>query len=246
MATVLKVVVLAAGKGTRLKIEDSNAPKAMRTACGKPLLWYVLDSLSFVNKEDVIIVVGYEKEQIIERFPGYAFALQAEQLGTGHAVMAAAEELAGFNGAVLVCYGDMPVIKRSTYEVFLREHFEQDNDCTILTGESSVPLPYGRVVRGSDDVFLHVVEDRDCTPEQKKITELNSGVYVFKTPKLIGALGDLRNDNVQREYYLTDVPAIIRAGGGKVGLCRLDLGNEIIGVNTVEQLVMVENILNRG
>jgi bifunctional N-acetylglucosamine-1-phosphate-uridyltransferase/glucosamine-1-phosphate-acetyltransferase GlmU-like protein len=139
----------------------------------------------------------------------------------------------------------MPAIKRETYEAFLREHFGQANDCTILTGESSIPLPYGRILRDGSGVFLHVVEDRDCTPEQLKIEELNTGVYLFSAPLLLDALGKLRNENAQGEYYLTDVPAIMRGDGAKVGLCRRNLGDEIIGVNTTEQLAQVEGILIR-
>jgi len=239
----LKAVVLAAGKGTRLQEGDSDAPKVMRTAHGKPLLWYVLEALSFIEKKDIVIVVGYKKDEIIECFSGYTFSEQAKQLGTGHAVMAAQPELRGFHGAVLVCYGDMPVIKRETYEAFLREHFEQGNDCTILTGESSIPLPYGRILRDRNGAFLHVVEDRDCSPEELSITELNSGVYAFRSPMLFEALKELKNDNVQGEYYITDVPAIMRAGGARVGVYKRDLGREILGVNTPEQLAQVEEIL---
>ena len=239
----IKAVVLAAGKGTRLHTEDDDAPKVMRMACGKPLLRYVLDALSFIDIKDVIIVVGYMKDAITDYFKGYAFALQAEQLGTGHAVMAAGPELQGFDGAVLVCYGDMPVIKRETYEELVRVHFMQDNDCTILTGESSIQLPYGRVLRDSNGGFLRVVEDRDCTPEQLRITELNSGVYLFSAKMLFEALNSLNNDNTQGEYYVTDVPAIMLGSGSRVGICKRDLGDEIIGVNTLEQLAQVETIL---
>ena len=243
MERKIKAVVLAAGKGTRLKADDSDAPKVMRQACGNPLLWYVLDALSFIDFNDIIIVVGYEKEQIISRFSGYTFAEQTEQLGTGHAVMAAADELKGFDGAVLVCYGDMPAIRRGTYLALIDEHYTQKNDCTILTGESSIPLPYGRIIRDSDGVFIRVVEDRDCTPPELCVTELNTGVYLFSAQMLAQALADLRNDNNQGEYYLTDVPEIIRSNGGKVGTHRRALGDEIIGVNTLQDLRIVGDIL---
>ena len=243
MDSSLKAIVLAAGKGTRLQAGDSDVPKVMRTACGKPLLWYVLDALSFVEKKDIIIVVGYKKDMITDTFKGYTFAEQSEQLGTGHAVMAAATEISGFEGSVLVCYGDMPAVRRRTFEDLIRTHFEQANDCTILTGESSIPLPYGRVQRDHNGGFLHIVEDRDCTPEQRMITELNSGVYVFQTPLLFSALRHLRTENIQGEYYLTDVPAIMRRSGAKAGLYKRDLSDEILGVNTPEQLVQIEEIL---
>ena len=242
----LKAIVLAAGKGTRLHTEDSDVPKVMRLACGKPLLWYVLDALSFIEKSDVIIVVGYRKHEILSRFSGYAFAEQTEQLGTGHAVMAAQAGLLGFDGDVLVCYGDMPAIKRETYESFLRAHIEQGNDCTILSGESSIPLPYGRILRDANGAFLHVVEERDCTPDQRAITELNSGVYLFRAHWLLSSLKELKNDNAQGEYYITDAPAIMRSSGAKVGAWRRCLGEEIIGVNTLDQLAHVEAVLHNN
>ena len=240
----VKAVVLAAGKGTRLKSEDGDAPKVMRIASGKPLLWYVLDALSFIEKKDTIIVVGYKKDDITSRFKDYIYAEQTEQLGTGHAVMAAKERLHGFDGAVLVCYGDMPVIRQDTYKSLVRAHLEQDNDCTLLTGDSAIRLPYGRVTRDESGGFMSIVEESDCTQEQLAITELNSGVYVFRTPLLIDALGSIRPDNAQGEYYLTDVPAILHGNGAKVGIHRRDLGNEIIGVNTTEQLAQVEEIIS--
>ena len=246
MEMKLKAVVLAAGKGTRLQESESDAPKVMRKVCGKPMLWYVLDALSFIEKKDVIIVVGYKKEEILDGFGGYAFAVQSEQLGTGHAVMAAQAELLGFDGAVLVCYGDMPLLMRDTYEALLRAHVQQDNDCTILTGESALPLPFGRIVRDEKGGFLRVVEDKDCCPDELKITELNTGVYIFRAPMLLEALKELRTDNAQGEYYITDVPAIMRASGAKVGAFKRELGEGMIGVNTLEQLTQVEDIISRS
>ena len=239
----IKAVVLAAGKGTRLQISDDDAPKVMRLACGKPLLSYVLEALSFIDKKDVIIVAGYKKAEVINSFGGFTFAVQEEQLGTGHAVMAAGEALSGFDGSVLICYGDMPAVRRETYEALIEAHFANGDDCTILTGESAIDLPYGRVVREQDGGFAEIVEDRDCTPEQKKITELNSGVYVFKADMMLDALGKLGRDNSQGEYYLTDAPAIMRSGNAKIGIFRRELGDEILGVNTLEQLAQVEEIL---
>ena len=243
MKNKLKAVVLAAGKGTRLQTETTDVPKVMREVCGKPLLSFVTDALSFIEKEDIILVVGYKKEEVMRGFPGYRFAFQEQQLGTGHAVMAAADELKGFEGAVLVCYGDMPVIKRSTYEALVETHFEQNNDCTILTAQSEDTMQFGRIIRDENGDFAEVVEDRDCTPEQKAITELNSGVYIFCAQLLLETLKEIKNNNDQSEYYLTDAPAIMRGKGAKIGLLKRDLGDEIIGVNNLEQLKQVEEIL---
>ncbi|MBR7081752.1 MAG: NTP transferase domain-containing protein [Oscillospiraceae bacterium] len=239
----LKAVVLAAGKGTRLQTEGAEMPKVMREALGKPLLSYVLDGLGFIEKEDIIIVVGYKKEKVTAAFEGYTFAVQREQLGTGHAAMSAKKALSGYDGAVLVCCGDMPLIRRDTYEALVRTHFEEGNACTMLTGTTAEKLPYGRVLRDADGGFDRIVEERDCTPAQAEIDELNSGVYVFDAKKLLPALSELKNNNSQGEYYLTDVPYVMQVHGEKIGICKRDLGYEIIGVNTQSQLDQVERLL---
>jgi len=245
MQTGLKAVVLAAGKGTRLHSDDAEAPKVMRMACMKPLLGYVLDAISFIEPKDTIIVVGYKKESITDYFgkKPYTYALQKEQLGTGHAVMAAGEFLENHTGPMLLCYGDMPLVKADTYKTLLETHMEEGNDCTILTSENKNPMSFGRILRDGSNRFVHVVEDKDCTPEQLQITELNTGVYVFDTQLLLAALGKLKNNNSQGEYYVTDVPAIMKLNKAKIGICKLNLGDDIIGVNTIEQLNMVEEKL---
>jgi len=242
----LKAVVLAAGKGTRLNTGDNDEPKVMRKANGKPLIWYVLDALSFINRKDIIIVVGYKKDLVINSFGGYPYVVQSEQLGTGHAVIAAREKLENHSGALLVCYGDMPAIKREVYELLLHTHLEEGNNCTILTGETTLQMSFGRIIRDEKGSFLQVVEEKDCTPQQLIITELNTGVYVFDTPMLIKALAELKNENAQGEYYITDVPAIMRNHGARIGILKRDLGDDIIGVNTLEELKMVERILSRS
>lgn len=242
----LKAAVLAAGKGTRLQTRDSDLPKVMRTACGKPLLHYVVSAVDFISREDTIIVVGHMKETVISAFPGYVFAHQKQQLGTGHAVMAACEVLGDYRGDLLVCCGDMPLIKKQTYQDLYCYHLETDSDCTILSGSSDIDLPYGRIIRDKTGRFSHVVEDRDCGAEQRAVTELNSGVYVFKAPSLRRVLSQLQRDNAQGEYYLTDAPGLMMKKGMSIGVHRRKLGMEIIGVNTAEQLRQVEEILSQG
>ena len=241
----IKAAVLAAGKGTRMHTEGITLPKVMRTALGRPLLAYVLDALGFIEPSDCVLVVGYQEEKVMEAFPQYAFAHQREQLGTGHAVMCACDVLDGFDGSLLVCCGDMPLISRDTYEQLCREHFESGNACTMLSGSADVYLPYGRILRDAEGNFVGVVEEKDATEEQKRIAELNAGVYVFDFKALRSVLGQLRSDNAQGEYYLTDAPALMQAQGLRVGVCRRDLGLEIIGVNTPDQLKTVEDILSK-
>ena len=239
----VKAAVLAAGKGTRLRTEGIDLPKVLRQAAGRPLLGYVLEELSFLDKKDVVLVVGYEREKVVAAFPDYPHAVQEPQKGTGHAVQCAREALGQFDGDILVCYGDMPLMRRATYESLIRTHREQGNDCTLLSAVSDEELPYGRIVRDKDGSFTHIVEDKDCTPEEKAIRELNVGVYVFRSAALWEAIDQLRPNNAQGEYYLTDAPAYILGKGGKVNACPTCTPQEMLGVNTVEQLQQVEQIV---
>ena len=240
----LKAIVLAAGKGTHMRTEGCDLPKVMRTALGKPLLYYVLSALPVEKKEDAVIIVGYKKETVMEAFSGYTFAVQEEQKGTGHAASCAEGALKDFDGNVIICCGDTPLISAETYDALVKTHVEEENDCTMLSGTSPEPLKgYGRVMHDENGAFLKIVEERDCTPEEAKIQEYNSGVFVFRAKKLFSALKELKTDNAQGEYYLTDAPYIMKARGDKVGVCVRPMGDELIGVNTPEQLSEVERIL---
>ena len=245
MEHTIKAVVLAAGKGTRLRTEGVDLPKVLRQADGRPLLGYVLEELSFLDREDVVLMVGYDREKVVAAFPDYPHAVQEPQQGTGHAVQCARQALEGFTGSVLVCYGDMPLMRRETYESLLETHRREGNDCTLLSAVSDEELPYGRIVRDGEGRFARIVEDKDCTPEEKAIRELNVGVYVFEAGPLWQALDQLRPNNAQGEYYLTDAPAYILAKGGRVGACPTCTAEEMLGVNTVEQLAQVEQIVRR-
>ena len=194
----IKAIVLAAGKGTRLHSAEHNQPKALREAAGKPLLYYVLSALDFLPKENTVIVAGYMREQVEARFPDYPFAVQDPQLGTGHAVQCARDYLRDFDGTVLVCCGDMPLLKKETYQALLNAHEQSGNPCTFLTGTTELNLPFGRILRDENGFFLRVVEDKDCTPEQKNIRELNAGVYAFDCQELLACLELLKNDNAQQ------------------------------------------------
>ena len=239
----IKAVVLAAGKGTRMQSEQCNLPKVLRTACGKPLLHYVLTALDFIPRQNTLLVVGYQREKVLDAFAGYPSAVLEPQMGTGHAVLCARPFLDGFDGTVLVCYGDMPLLRREVYEGLLDYHRQAQAACTFLTGTSELALPYGRILRDAAGTFVRVIEDKDCTPEQKQIRELNVGIYCFDGRLLPGALDRLTNDNAQHEYYLTDVPEILRRDGGKIALYRRELGEQIIGVNTPDQLALTERYL---
>ena len=237
MDHTVKALVLAAGKGTRLQTEGIDLPKVMRLADGKPLLHYVLSALDFLPPEDVILVVGWKKEAVLEAYPQYPHAVQAEQHGTGHAVQCAAHLLEGF---------DAPLMKKETFQALADTHLREGNACTLLSAVLPEGGNYGRILREADGSFRAIVEDKDCTPEQKQIREVNTGTYVFHVPELLSSLCKLRNDNAQGELYLTDVPAFIKEAGGRVGLCDTCSPDEMLGVNTVEQLQEVEAILRKG
>lgn len=242
----IKAVVLAAGKGTRMMSEANNLPKVLRQACGKPLLHYVLRALDFIPVQNTVLVAGYMREKVFEAFPDYPRAVQDPQLGTGHAVMCAREHLEGFEGTVLVCYGDMPLLRKEVYQGLLDFHARSGAACTMLSGTCDEYLPYGRVLRDENGDFLRIVEDRDCTPEQKAIRELNVGIYAFDCKALLTSLDEIRNNNAQNEYYLTDVPAILRGKGQRVAVYTAELNEQILGVNTPEQLALTERYLTKS
>lgn len=243
--TNLKALVLAAGKGTRLQTEGIDLPKVMRLADGKPLLHHVLSSLSFLPPEDVILVVGWKKEAVLSAFPQYPHAVQEQLNGTGGAVQYAAPLLEGFGGHIIVCCGDTPLMRRETFQALARTHLEEGNACTLLSARLPQGGSYGRVLREADGTFQRIVEARDCTPEQAAVTEVNTGTYVFHVPALLSVLCELSRDNAQGELYLTDVPALLKARGLRVGLCDTCAPDEMLGVNTVEQLRQVEQLLRQ-
>ena len=246
MSEQMKALVLAAGKGSRLQTEGVTLPKVMRQAAGRALLDYVLESLRFLPREDVILVVGYGKDDVLAAYPDYPYAEQTVQKGTGHAVQCAAHLLRDFDGNVLICCGDTPLMKESNFRALAQTHVACGNDCTMLSAVLEDGGSYGRILRTDTGDFLSIVEAKDCTPEQAEITEVNTGTCVFRAKRLLSTLDQLRCDNAQGEYYLTDVPALIRMEGGKVGLCDSCSPQEMLGVNTPEQLAEVETLVRAG
>lgn len=245
MSKPMKAIVLAAGKGTRLRTEGVDLPKVLRLAAGKPLLGYVLEALDFLSPQDTVLVVGYEGEKVAAAFPQYPRVFQSPQLGTGHAVQCAEGELKGFEGEILIAAGDMPLLPRRAYESMVAQHRAEGNVCTILAAVAGEPMPLGRIVRNAQGGFARIVEDQDCTPEEKKIREINTSVYVFDAKALWRSLTTLRPSNAQGEYYLTDAPAWLVGQGEKVGVCAGCTAEEMLGVNTVEQLQQVEEIIKK-
>jgi len=241
----MKAIILGAGKGKRLLSEKHDLPKVMRLADGKPIIFHVLESLEFC--EEIIIVVGYKKEKVISAAgPGYTYVDQIEMKGTGHAVSVTKEALVGYEGPVLVAFGDMPLFRESTYRDMLRFHETENADCTNLTcvyPENEQVPHYGRIIRDDAGNFIEVREHRDCSEEQKKIRETNVGVMVCNVPDMYEYLSMLDCNNSQGEYYLTDLPKIMKQQGRKVVMKTIYDTSEVVGANTPEELEIIEKIL---
>ena len=230
----MKAIILAAGKGTRLQSEKFNLPKVLRQLCGKPLIGHVLENTSFIAPEDTALVVGYMHEKVEAEIGGnYKYALQKEQKGTGHAVLAAEEYFTDYDGDVIILFGDMPMFTRTIYEGVIEKHQTSGADLTILTAEIDAPLPYGRIIRDANGNVCDIVE-------QKAIRELNVGIFVAKSRLLFEALHKIGNNNAQGEYYLTDVPKILIREGKKVDTHTIFDEVAIVGVNTMEDLEFCE------
>ncbi len=237
----MRAIILAAGKGTRLQSEQFNLPKVLRSLCGKPLIGHVLSNTSFIAPENTAIVVGYMREKVEEAVGGaYKFAVQTEQKGTGHAVLAAEEYFTDYDGDVIILFGDMPMFKKEHYEGVIKKHQETGADLTILTAIIDAPLPYGRIIRDENGNVKDIVEHKDCTEEQRAIKELNVGIFVAKSRLLFEALHKIGNHNAQGEYYLTDVPKILISEGKTVTSHAIFDEVAIVGVNTVEDLEFCE------
>jgi len=242
----IRAIIPAAGKGSRLQSVSGDLPKAMFAVGNRPMLEYVLENISFVDEKDIYIVVGYGKEKIIKHFGDrYCYVEQKQQLGTGHAVMECAEAFADFDGDVLITFGDMPLFRRDEMEIMCRQHAASGADCTLMTAENASLKMWARVLRGEDGRFLRIVEGKDCTPEQATIKELFSGVMVFNSRSLFRILPEVGCANVQKEYYVTEVPELMAAHGLKVETYFTKDGDDLRGINTPEDLEICERILTR-
>lgn len=250
-------IVLAAGKGTRMK---SDLPKVLVPIAGRPMIDFVLDMLDACGVRRQLIVVGYRSDLVREHLASrrtacstpaasaseLVFVEQTEQLGTGHAVMVCREQLAGVgggagvNGPVLIVTGDSPLVRPETIRVLLGEFAKTAPACLMGTARKENPQGLGRIVRDGAGRFEAIVEERDATPEQRKITEVNMSCYVFDAADLLWSLDRLKADNAQREYYLTDCPGLLRREGRAVEAAPLLSPIETLSINTPDELREVE------
>ncbi|MFN5532613.1 MAG: NTP transferase domain-containing protein [Planctomycetaceae bacterium] len=236
-------IILAAGKSTRMK---SALPKVLHRVSGRPMIDYVLDAARVAGVQRLVAVVGHQAHAVQAALAGQRdveFVHQTEQRGTGHAVLMAAEVLRQHTGPVLVLTGDAPLMRAESFVALLNEFRQQSARCVIGTAETEHNFGLGRIVRDSRGEFVKIVEQRDATPEEQAIREINVGCYVFDSASLLAALQQLQPNNAQGELYLTDCCALIlKTGGRVVAACKLDV-IEALGVNTRAELARVHRAL---
>lgn len=232
-------VILAAGKSTRMK---SETPKVLHPVCGRMLIDYVLDAARAAGVEKIVVIVGHKADmvqQALQHHPDVVFAEQKEQNGTGHAVMMAEPHLKDHDGSVLILAGDTPLLEGSSLKALLDDQASEGAACVIGTADTASNQGLGRVVRDSAGKFECIVEEKDANEQQKQITEINTGCYAFQTQLLLQSLNQLKPNNAQAEYYLTDCPRILMDSGHAVAAsCSLTI-EEAIGVNNRLQLAEV-------
>jgi bifunctional UDP-N-acetylglucosamine pyrophosphorylase / glucosamine-1-phosphate N-acetyltransferase len=240
------VVILAAGEGTRMK---SATPKVLHAVGGRSLVGHAVAAAAELEPEHLLVIVGHGRDRVIahlaEVAPQVRTAVQAQQLGTGHAVGCALAELPGLTGTVVVTYGDVPLLTGVTLRELVAAHHEQGNAVTVLTAEVADPTGYGRVLRDEDGAVAAIVEHKDATAAQRRVREINSGIYAFDAAVLRDGLSRLTTDNAQGQLYLTDVLGIARADGKRVGALALDDPWQTEGVNDRVQLATLHRELNR-
>lgn len=243
--SIRQAIVLAAGKGTRMQ---SDLPKVLFEVCGRPMVSFVIDTLRAAGIERIIVVVGYKAELVAETlsdYEGLVFVEQSEQLGTGHAVMVCREELSGREGPVLIVTGDSPLLQQDSVASLLREMDLAEPACVMGTLRKDDPHGLGRIVRDENGDFEGIVEEKDATPEQRAITEVNMSTYVFDCVELLHALDQLSNDNRQQEYYITDCPGILKGEGKEVRALPVLKPCESLSVNTIAELSIVEEEMRK-
>jgi bifunctional UDP-N-acetylglucosamine pyrophosphorylase/glucosamine-1-phosphate N-acetyltransferase/UDP-N-acetylglucosamine pyrophosphorylase len=243
--TECMAIILAAGQGKRMA---SDLPKVLVPVCGRPMIRYVIDAVRGSGIQRIVVVIGYRGELVRQELAGEAgveFAEQTEQLGTGHAVMMCRDHLAKHTGPVLILAGDSPMVQVSSLQALLAE-FEANRPAYLLgTGSKLNPAGLGRIVRDENGKFLGIIEEKDATPEQRAITEVNLSTYLFRPDALLAALGQLTSNNAQGEYYLTDCPSVLIKAGERVDAHSVLQPCESLSINTAEELAVVEDEMMR-
>lgn len=232
-------LILAAGKGTRMKSVKS---KVLHTVNGIPMVKRVLNTMKNIGIEKNIFILGYKKEDVLAVMGDVEYVEQLEQLGTGHAVLIAREKIENAKEDILVTYGDTPLLTERTLLNMKEKFYEGELDCILLSCKVKNPFGYGRIIK-KDGKIVNIVEENEATPEEKKITEGNMGVYIFKYQSLLKIIGKIDNNNAKGEYYLTDAVKIMSEEGYKVDSYQIDDEDEVLGVNSKAQLAQASKIL---
>jgi UDP-N-acetylglucosamine diphosphorylase/glucosamine-1-phosphate N-acetyltransferase len=238
------VVILAAGKGTRMK---SSVQKVLHTIFGESMISHIVEIVRGLNPDKILVVVGHQKEAVKKELAqdGVGFVEQTKPLGTGDAVKQTGKSLKGYRGEVLILCGDTPLLEVETLKSLLNLHRQKRPRpaATILTAFLENPFGYGRIKRNGGGEVEAIVEEADAGPEEKRIKEINSGVYLFSAPKLFHSLSLVKPNNVKGEYYLTDAIRILRQGGERIAACIAKRPEEIMGVNTPDELEIARQVL---
>ncbi|MBN1365711.1 MAG: NTP transferase domain-containing protein [Syntrophaceae bacterium] len=237
-------IILAAGKGTRMK---SDLAKVLHILNGKPMLHYSLEAAKEAGAEKIVAVIGHQADIVREKFAdsGCIFVEQNPQLGTGHAVLQAKGVLSNYRGLTVILCGDVPLLKPTTIEFLVDNHVASRAVVSVLTTIPPLPHAYGRIVKDKKGDVLKIVEYKDATNEEKKIGEINTGIYCVNTKFLSLALGKITNNNKQKEYYLTDIVEIACREGRKVKSFIASDYVEVMGINTLEELSSAEKYLRK-
>lgn len=239
----LAIIILAAGQGKRMK--NPELPKVLVELSGKPLIGHVIEQALKLKPKKIVNIIGHFREKVIDYVDGLdindnSYAVQEEQLGTGHAVNMAKPNLLDFNGDILILCGDVPLLQSNTLYSFIKEHNKSGSLLSVLTADTSNPFGYGRIIRGEDGSLEKIVEQKDATEEEAKTKEINSGVYVVSSNYLFNSLAKVKSNNAQNEYYLTDIVKIINEEGHKVNAIKGVGFDELMGVNSPEDLEKAE------
>lgn len=237
----VRAIILAAGKGVRMK---SELPKVLHPLLGKPLIQHVIDNLRQSGVDNITVVIGYKGDDVMNAVgESIKYVWQKEQLGTGHAALQAKSAFEDFSGKILVANGDAPLVSAKSFELLISQMEESSVKASVLTMIQANPTGYGRMVKDADGSLIKIVEEKDATEGQKKITEVNSGTYIFDSSLLLEGLQNLKNDNAQKEYYLPDVVAYIIGKGKKVTSLPFTDSIEGSGINSQEELKALEETL---
>lgn len=245
----ITVAILAAGKGTRMNVPD--LPKVLVPLNNKPLLGYVLETIENLNSSKTVVILGHEKEKVENylnqnNFSNIKTVVQEPQLGTGHAVNQTKSELVNSNSDILILCGDVPLLTLETLNQFIEYHDVNKSSLTVLSAITNNPYGYGRIIRDNNNNFARIVEQKDANELEKSVNEINSGTYIVKSELLFSALERVNNRNAQGEYYLTDIVEIIKNDGHKVMAYPTTNIDEIQGINSIDDLKLAEEKLNKS